>query len=133
MALQDVKDAMYIVYPSEEAAMGMFPNLSRPRRPCCNGILGYANPENRMPCAEMRCCNSEETVALQKVNHALGFCFRCVPQSHFMTSCYTDNQEVASTNETAMEYKMKTCCNGLKFAVVTYKSGVALTIKCVKR
>jgi len=52
--------------------------LSSVDQSCCNGILGYAVPYKNMPCAEMRCCNSDEVVALQQVNHALGYCFKCV-------------------------------------------------------
>lgn len=99
---------------------------------CCNGILGYAVPFKIMPCSEMKCCNEAETVALQKVNHALGFCFRCVPKKSD-SMCYSLDQEVASTNETTMDYKLRTCCNGLKFKVFTHLNDVALVIKCVHR
>ncbi|XP_060573075.1 uncharacterized protein LOC132730996 [Ruditapes philippinarum] len=99
---------------------------------CCNGILGYARPFEYMPCNEMKCCNDTETVALQKVNHALGFCFRCVAQTT-PVGCYSLGQEVASTNDTTMDYKLRTCCSGLKFKVFTYLNDVAMTIKCVHR
>ena len=59
----------------QETALGMF---AISNQTCCNGVLGYAGPDNQMPCAEMRCCNLDEIVALQRVNHAFGFCFRCV-------------------------------------------------------
>lgn len=50
-----------------------------------------------------------------------------------VTECYTKNQEVASTNSTLLEYKLRTCCDGLKFTVVTYTNDVAMTILCVQR
>lgn len=100
---------------------------------CCNGILGYPGPFEFMPCSEMKCCEESETVALQKVNHALGFCFRCVPEDHNMSKCYSLGQEVATTNDTRMYYELRTCCRGLKFKVFTYTDDVALVIKCVTR
>ncbi|KAH3727903.1 uncharacterized protein LOC127853447 [Dreissena polymorpha] len=137
MSLQTVLPQAYfflleliIIHVLQEAALGMF---AISNQTCCNGVLGYAGPDNQMPCAEMRCCNSDEIVALQRVNHAFGFCFRCVPETSSNSNCYNDNQLVATTNESKIEYALKTCCKGLKFTVLTYFEGIALTIKCVKR
>ncbi|KAL4232867.1 hypothetical protein ACF0H5_007554 [Mactra antiquata] len=82
----------------------------------------------------MQCCNTTEIVALERVNHAVGFCFRCIPQAVSESfACFSVGQKVASTNETSINRAPKTCCRGLKFKVFTNTDDLGLVIKCVSR
>ena len=51
----------------------------------------------------------------------------------FVTECYKQGQEVATTKTTTVIYDKRTCCEGLKFKVIANSEDTAMVIKCVKR
>ncbi|KAL3881796.1 hypothetical protein ACJMK2_028188 [Sinanodonta woodiana] len=101
---------------------------------CCNGTLSYVWHHAIFPCSNMTCCNTSETVAVVHVNHALGFCFRCVPKTEFSgKECFTEGKEVVTSNNETLDYRPRTCCEGAKFKVHLNSEDTALIIRCIKR
>ena len=47
--------------------------------------------------------------------------------------CFKKGEAVAATYNNSIEYSLKTCCQGLKFAIEMYRNDTAMTIKCVQR
>ena len=65
-------------------------------------------------------------------------CFSCLllyfqAKVQFVRECYELGEEVATTNNTTVKYDKRTCCDGLKFKVITNTGDTAMVIKCVRR